>query len=207
MEVFDMLGKDESPDLSFSYSCHYPNESECSFIFSATVTISTGVSVLEIVPGSSKEHTAKKKPAKEHPTVKPAKAAGEEHPSPVVNPHVVKKLAAAGEDWKLARSASGAGRGYREFARIAQGSSPEEDRDSSKDFGGSRKLQPDNGPRSSLGISPGSDDAVGFCREFARRFTERIGKLAGNTLGDHREMTGRLGASMSEAIRLAKVRS
>ncbi|RRT48058.1 hypothetical protein B296_00025143 [Ensete ventricosum] len=49
------------------------------------------------------------------------------------------------------------------------------------------KLQPDNGPRSSLGIGPGLDDVVGPRRKFARRFTEGIGKLARNTW----EITGR----------------
>ncbi|RZS26315.1 hypothetical protein BHM03_00059639 [Ensete ventricosum] len=44
------------------------------------------------------------------------------------------------------------------------------------------ELQPDNRPRSSLGIRSGSNDAMGPRREFARRFTEGIGKLAGNTL-------------------------
>ncbi|RWW36404.1 hypothetical protein BHE74_00058582, partial [Ensete ventricosum] len=44
-----------------------------------------------------------------------------------------------------------------------------------------------NRPRSSLGIRPGSNDVVGFRREFARRFTEGIRKLTGNTSGDHRE--------------------
>ncbi|RWW02385.1 hypothetical protein BHE74_00041622 [Ensete ventricosum] len=52
---------------------------------------------------------------------------------------------------------------------------------------GSMELQPDNGPRSSLDIGPGSDDAVGSCREFVRRFAEGIGKLAGNMKEDHRE--------------------
>ncbi|RWV97738.1 hypothetical protein GW17_00039454 [Ensete ventricosum] len=48
----------------------------------------------------------------------------------------------------------------------------------------------DDGPRSSLGIGPISNDAVGPHWEFARRFTERIGKLAGNTLGDRQKKTG-----------------
>ncbi|RRT48768.1 hypothetical protein B296_00029053 [Ensete ventricosum] len=51
------------------------------------------------------------------------------------------------------------------------------------------KLQPDDGPKSSLGIGSGSDDAVGFRREFARRFAGEIEKLTGNTSGDHREKT------------------
>ncbi|RWV83728.1 hypothetical protein BHE74_00043001 [Ensete ventricosum] len=67
------------------------------------------------------------------------------------------------------------------------------------------ELQPDDGPRSSLGIGTGSDDAVGFHWEFARRFAEGIKKLTGNTPGDHREKTERLAVSMSEATRLAKV--
>ncbi|RWW74764.1 hypothetical protein BHE74_00017275, partial [Ensete ventricosum] len=49
-----------------------------------------------------------------------------------------------------------------------------------------------------LGIGPSSDDAVGSRRKFARRFTEGIGKLAGNAKGDcrkedrrtYREVTG-----------------
>ncbi|RZS19488.1 hypothetical protein BHM03_00051742 [Ensete ventricosum] len=49
------------------------------------------------------------------------------------------------------------------------------------------KLQPDDGPRYSLGIGPSSDDAVGSRRKFTRRFTEGIGKLAGNTKGDRWE--------------------
>ncbi|RZS07411.1 hypothetical protein BHM03_00038244 [Ensete ventricosum] len=49
-----------------------------------------------------------------------------------------------------------------------------------------------NGPKSSLGIGLGSDDAVGSRWEFARRFVEGIGKLAGNMKGDHREKTGGL---------------
>ncbi|RZS28136.1 hypothetical protein BHM03_00061696 [Ensete ventricosum] len=41
--------------------------------------------------------------------------------------------------WELARIALGARRGYREFTRMAQGSSPEEDQDSLEDCRGSRK--------------------------------------------------------------------
>ncbi|RWW03881.1 hypothetical protein GW17_00032924 [Ensete ventricosum] len=69
------------------------------------------------------------------------------------------------------------------------------------------ELQPDDGPRSSLGIRPGSDDAVGSRREFAKRFTEGIEKLVGNLNGDHREKTEGLTARMSEAIGLAEVGS
>ncbi|RWW04681.1 hypothetical protein GW17_00032072 [Ensete ventricosum] len=49
------------------------------------------------------------------------------------------------------------------------------------------KLQPDDGPRYSLGIGPSSDDAVGSRRKFARRFVEGIRKLTGNVKGDHRK--------------------
>ncbi|RWW58131.1 hypothetical protein BHE74_00035041 [Ensete ventricosum] len=66
------------------------------------------------------------------------------------------------------------------------------------------KLQPVDGPRTSLGIGPGSDDAVGFHWEFARRFIEGIGKFARNTPGDHREKTKRLTASIPKAIGLAE---
>ncbi|RWW00145.1 hypothetical protein GW17_00036908, partial [Ensete ventricosum] len=52
---------------------------------------------------------------------------------------------------------------------------------------GSLELQLDNGPRSSLGIGLGSNDAVGFHREFGRRFAEGIGKLIGNMKGDNQE--------------------
>ncbi|RWW41095.1 hypothetical protein BHE74_00053442, partial [Ensete ventricosum] len=45
----------------------------------------------------------------------------------------------------------------------------------------------DNGPRSSLGIGPSSDDEVVSHREFTRRFIEGIKNLAGNTKGDRRE--------------------
>ncbi|RWW44286.1 hypothetical protein BHE74_00049963 [Ensete ventricosum] len=55
---------------------------------------------------------------------------------------------------------------------------------------GAMKLQPDNGPRSSLVIELGLDDVVGPRWEFARRFAEGIGKLAGSTPGDHRKKTG-----------------
>ncbi|RRT34779.1 hypothetical protein B296_00033058 [Ensete ventricosum] len=48
--------------------------------------------------GSSKEHPAGKKPAEEHPAVKPAYAAGVKHPSPTVNPPTMKKPAATREE-------------------------------------------------------------------------------------------------------------
>ncbi|RRT35643.1 hypothetical protein B296_00032622 [Ensete ventricosum] len=70
---------------------------------------------------------------------------------------------------------------------------------------GAIELQPDDGPRSSLGIGPGSDDAMGPRQEFARRFTEGIRKLAGNTLGDRRKKTIGLVARMSEATDFTRV--
>ncbi|RRT43881.1 hypothetical protein B296_00005902 [Ensete ventricosum] len=60
-----------------------------------------------------------------------------------------------------------------------------------------------DGPRSSLGIGPSSDDVVGHHREFARRFAEGIGKLVGNTPGDRLKKTRRLAARMLEAAGLA----
>ncbi|RZS20237.1 hypothetical protein BHM03_00052727 [Ensete ventricosum] len=64
-----------------------------------------------------------------------------------------------------------------------------------------------NGPRSSLGIGPSSDDAVGSRREFAKRFVEGIRMLARNMKGDHRKKTRELTARMPEATGLAEVRS
>ncbi|RWV77004.1 hypothetical protein GW17_00062229 [Ensete ventricosum] len=69
------------------------------------------------------------------------------------------------------------------------------------------ELQPNDGPRSSLGIRPGLDDAVGPHQEFARRFTEWIGKLSGNTPRDRSKKIRRLTVRMSEAAGLARVRS
>ncbi|RWW71270.1 hypothetical protein BHE74_00020992 [Ensete ventricosum] len=51
---------------------------------------------------------------------------------------------------------------------------------------GSMKLQPNDGPISSLSIGLGFGRCGRFRREFTRRFVEGIGKLAGNTPGDHR---------------------
>ncbi|RRT40072.1 hypothetical protein B296_00043032 [Ensete ventricosum] len=45
----------------------------------------------------------------------------------------------------------------------------------------------------------------GISPTFARRFTEGIRKLAGNTPGDHRKKTERLTAIMSEAVGLTGV--
>ncbi|RWV87396.1 hypothetical protein GW17_00050605 [Ensete ventricosum] len=49
----------------------------------------------------------------------------------------------------------------------------------------SMKLQLNDGPRSSLSIGSGFGRCGGFRWEFARRFAEGIGKLVGNTPGDH----------------------
>ncbi|RRT76254.1 hypothetical protein B296_00018865 [Ensete ventricosum] len=46
---------------------------------------------------------------------------------------------------------------------------------------------------------------MGHRREFARRFPEGIGKLTGNTLGDHRKKTRRLIARIPKTIRLTGV--
>ncbi|RWV82772.1 hypothetical protein GW17_00055697 [Ensete ventricosum] len=72
---------------------------------------------------------------------------------------------------------------------MAQGSSPEEDQDSSEDCQEKPKGLPGVGKvlKWILGIWPSSDDAVGSRRKFARRFVERIGKLAGNAKGDRRK--------------------
>ncbi|RRT41391.1 hypothetical protein B296_00057871, partial [Ensete ventricosum] len=48
----------------------------------------------------------------------------------------------------------------------------------------------------------GSDDTIGPRREFARRFTEEIGKLVGNTSGDRQKKSRRLASRMSEAVKL-----
>ncbi|RWV84231.1 hypothetical protein GW17_00054067 [Ensete ventricosum] len=102
---------------------------------------------------------------------------------------------------------------------MVQGSSPEEDRDSPEDYRGVAEklvgrltmtgvmeLQPDDGPRLSLSIGAGFERCSGISPKFARRFAEGIGKLTGNTSGDHRKKIGRLAARMSEAIGLAVVR-
>ncbi|RZS14872.1 hypothetical protein BHM03_00046654 [Ensete ventricosum] len=72
---------------------------------------------------------------------------------------------------------------------------------------GRRSYRSDMDPGSSLGIGPGSDDAMGPCWEFARRFVEGIRKLARNTLGDHRRKTVRLTAVESGGCRVVGVRS
>ncbi|RWV84787.1 hypothetical protein GW17_00053474 [Ensete ventricosum] len=67
------------------------------------------------------------------------------------------------------------------------------------------ELQPDYGQRSSLGIRPGSNDVVGPRWEFASRFVEGIGKLAGKTPGDHRKKARRITTRMLEATKLVGV--
>ncbi|RWV89435.1 hypothetical protein BHE74_00012423 [Ensete ventricosum] len=52
---------------------------------------------------------------------------------------------------------------------------------------GAMKLQPNDGPGSSLSIGPGFS---WISSEFTRRFTEGIRKLAGSTSGDRRKKTG-----------------
>ncbi|RWW59279.1 hypothetical protein BHE74_00033799 [Ensete ventricosum] len=49
----------------------------------------------------------------------------------------------------------------------------------------------------------GADNAVGPRREFARKFTEGIGKLAGNTPRDCQKKTIRLTARIPEAAQLS----
>ncbi|RRT31951.1 hypothetical protein B296_00057457 [Ensete ventricosum] len=51
---------------------------------------------------------------------------------------------------------------------------------------GAMKLQPDDGPRSSLGIGPGSDDAVGYRHKFARRSPEEDRKTYHKNAGSYR---------------------
>ncbi|RWV94574.1 hypothetical protein GW17_00042876 [Ensete ventricosum] len=53
----------------------------------------------------------------------------------------------------------------------------------------------------------GLDDAEGAHREFARRFTERIGKLTRNTSGDRQRKTMRLTVVEPGAYRIVGVRS
>ncbi|RZS10583.1 hypothetical protein BHM03_00041817 [Ensete ventricosum] len=69
---------------------------------------------------------------------------------------------------------------------------------------GAIELQSDDEPKSSLGIRPGSDDAMGPRWEFTKRFAEGIGKLARNTLGDHRKKTIVLTARMSKVVGLSR---
>ncbi|RWV93264.1 hypothetical protein GW17_00044296 [Ensete ventricosum] len=72
---------------------------------------------------------------------------------------------------------------------------------------GAMELQPDDGLRSSLSIGPRFGRYSGISPEFARRFTEGIGKLAGNMSGDYRKKIIGLIARIPEVIELARVRS
>ncbi|RWW68177.1 hypothetical protein BHE74_00024306, partial [Ensete ventricosum] len=101
--------------------------------------------------------------------------------------------------WKLARSASGACRGYQKFVRMAQGSLPEKDRDSRSLSGVAEKLagrlimrvamesQPDDGPRSSLSIRP----RFGRCSGISRSSLRDSPKGSGSSLGTRREIVER----------------
>ncbi|RRT74175.1 hypothetical protein B296_00032602 [Ensete ventricosum] len=67
------------------------------------------------------------------------------------------------------------------------------------------ELQIDDRPRSSLGIGPGSNDAMGPHWEFPKRFAEWIEKLGGNMPGDRLKKTMGLTARMSKVAGLAGV--
>ncbi|RWW58519.1 hypothetical protein BHE74_00034596 [Ensete ventricosum] len=73
------------------------------------------------------------------------------------------------------------GQGYQEFARMTQGSLPEEDRDSPKDYRGK--------PKSLLGFGK----------------VLKIGKLVRNTSGDHQRKIVKLTERMSEVVGLSGV--
>ncbi|RZR78166.1 hypothetical protein BHM03_00003420 [Ensete ventricosum] len=68
------------------------------------------------------------------------------------------------------------------------------------------KLQPDDGLRSTLSIGPGFGRCSGISSEFARRFPEGIGKLAGNMSGDCRKKTIGLAARMPEDAELRRLK-
>ncbi|RZS20327.1 hypothetical protein BHM03_00052822 [Ensete ventricosum] len=72
---------------------------------------------------------------------------------------------------------------------------------------GAMKLQPDDGPRSSLSIGPGLGRCSGISSKFTRRFAEGIRKLVRNTPGDPWKKIERLSIKMSKTTRLARVRS
>ncbi|RRT55387.1 hypothetical protein B296_00009249 [Ensete ventricosum] len=72
---------------------------------------------------------------------------------------------------------------------------------------GAMKLQPDDGPRSSVSIGSGFVRCSEISPEFVRRFIEGIGKLAENMLGDCKKKTIGLAARIPEAVGLAGVRS
>ncbi|RWV93294.1 hypothetical protein GW17_00044265 [Ensete ventricosum] len=66
-------------------------------------------------------------------------------------------------------------------------------------------LQPDYGPRSISSIEPGFKRCSGISPKFAKRFTEGIGKLPGNTPGDSRKKTGRLATRIPKVVGLPGV--
>ncbi|RRT32046.1 hypothetical protein B296_00052818 [Ensete ventricosum] len=68
------------------------------------------------------------------------------------------------------------------------------------------ELQPNDGLRLSSSIWPGFGRCSGISSKFAKRFTEGIGKLTENTLGDCRKKTERLAARMTEVAELAGVK-
>ncbi|RWW41704.1 hypothetical protein BHE74_00052800, partial [Ensete ventricosum] len=68
---------------------------------------------------------------------------------------------------------------------------------------GAMKLQPNDGPKSSLSIGPRLGRCSEISSKFIRRFTEGIRKLAGNTSGDCQKKSGRLAARISEAAGMA----
>ncbi|RRT37861.1 hypothetical protein B296_00040127 [Ensete ventricosum] len=70
---------------------------------------------------------------------------------------------------------------------------------------GAMKLQPDDGPRSSLSIGPGFGQCSGISSEFVRRFAKGIGKLVWNTPGDRRKKIGRLVTRIPEVVELVGV--
>ncbi|RRT37917.1 hypothetical protein B296_00022410 [Ensete ventricosum] len=67
------------------------------------------------------------------------------------------------------------------------------------------ELQPDDGLRSTLSIGSGFGRCHGISPEFARRFPEGIGKLAGNMSGDCRKKTIGLAARMPEDAELVGI--
>ncbi|RRT76443.1 hypothetical protein B296_00016435 [Ensete ventricosum] len=63
---------------------------------------------------------------------------------------------------------------------------------------GAMELQPDDGPKSSLGIGSGLDDAVGSCRSSLGDSP----KGSGSSLGTHREIARRRLEDSSQEYRL-----
>ncbi|RRT34101.1 hypothetical protein B296_00054889 [Ensete ventricosum] len=67
---------------------------------------------------------------------------------------------------------------------------------------GAIELQPDDGPRSSLGIGPGSEDVVGSRRHSLGDSPKGSGSSLGTRTGDHRKKTERLATRLPEATGL-----